>query len=312
MKKNLLASLVLMSGLLVGCQSNSAAEVEPVPVDTEQDTQAEEEARQARIESARQAVQDNLAQEEEHRIQAMRDNGIENELDAIITDIVNNFLAVKPDRASDYIKDEYNIYNNSIKDYYEITGQQITDNPAHYNKLKEAYWNKVEQDELCNNSFWTYYNVDCANKPNTPFERLEAYISGNLAVQLAEDSKTMQEAIENDGVYVKEEEKEDPKHQQTELTFSKLNAVRIAQSYINNLPFSRKGLIEQLEYEGFSNEDATYAVDNIVVDWNKQCVLKAKGYLEMMGFSRKGLKEQLEYEGFSNSQIEYALEAVGY
>jgi hypothetical protein len=97
-----------------------------------------------------------------------------------------------------------------------------------------------------------------------------------------------------------------------ELTMGQKNAVRKAESYLELLAFSRSGLIEQLEYEGFSTEDATFAVDYIEVDWNEQAALKAKSYLDLMAFSADGLVEQLEYEGFTDGQITYALKAVGY
>jgi hypothetical protein len=60
--------------------------------------------------------------------------------------------------------------------------------------------------------------------------------------------------------------------------------------------FSRDGLIKQLEFEKFSNEDAIYALDNINTDWNKQAERKAKSYLDMSGFSRDSLIKQLEFE----------------
>jgi hypothetical protein len=75
--------------------------------------------------------------------------------------------------------------------------------------------------------------------------------------------------------------------------------------------YSRQGLIEQLEYEGFSTEDATYAVDHITVDWYEQAARTAKDYLDMSGYSRQGLIEQLEYEGYTPAQAEYGVAAVG-
>ena len=71
-------------------------------------------------------------------------------------------------------------------------------------------------------------------------------------------------------------------------------------------------LIQQLEFEGFSNSVATFAVDSIVVDWNEQAAKKAESYLSFMSFSRKGLIDQLKYEGFTNEQAEYGVTAVGY
>ena len=78
------------------------------------------------------------------------------------------------------------------------------------------------------------------------------------------------------------------------------------------MSFSQSGLIKQLEYEGFSNEDATYAVNNCIVDWNEQAAKKAKEYIDTMSFSRDGLIDQLKYEGFSQEQAEYGVSAIGY
>jgi hypothetical protein len=96
------------------------------------------------------------------------------------------------------------------------------------------------------------------------------------------------------------------------LTMGQKNAIRKAESYLDFMAFSRTGLIKQLEFEDFSSEDATFAVDYIDVDWNKQAALKAESYLDMMAFSADGLTNQLEYEGFTEEQIAYALKAVGY
>ena len=40
-------------------------------------------------------------------------------------------------------------------------------------------------------------------------------------------------------------------------------AVKSAKNYLDFSAFSRSGLISQLEFEGFSTEDATYAVDQV-------------------------------------------------
>lgn len=60
------------------------------------------------------------------------------------------------------------------------------------------------------------------------------------------------------------------------------------------------GLIKQLEFEGFDNSDATYAVENIGIDWREQAVKMAENYLEYTAFSRSGLIEQLKFEGVSD------------
>lgn len=87
-------------------------------------------------------------------------------------------------------------------------------------------------------------------------------------------------------------------------------AVEKAKSYLKYMAFSESGLVEQLEYSGFSHADALQAVSNLQVDWNEQAQKKAKSYLEFSAFSAKGLVEQLEYEGFSEGQAQQAVASL--
>jgi hypothetical protein len=96
------------------------------------------------------------------------------------------------------------------------------------------------------------------------------------------------------------------------LTLAQENAIRSAQSYLDFTGFSRTGLIGQLEYEGFSTEDATFAADSAGADWNLEAAESAQQYLDFSSFSREGLYDQLAYEGFLPTEIEYGLAAVGY
>jgi len=95
------------------------------------------------------------------------------------------------------------------------------------------------------------------------------------------------------------------------VTVSQNNAALKAKSYLRSSAFSRSGLIKQLEYEGFSTEDATYGTDKQNANWNEQAALKAKSYLRSSAFSRSGLAAQLEYEGFSTSQALYGVSKTG-
>jgi hypothetical protein len=88
------------------------------------------------------------------------------------------------------------------------------------------------------------------------------------------------------------------------------NAIESAESYLEYSGFSRQGLIEQLEYEEFSTVDATFAVDHVTVDWNKEAVESAESYLEYSSFSKSGLIEQLEYEGFTPAQAQYGADTA--
>jgi hypothetical protein len=95
-------------------------------------------------------------------------------------------------------------------------------------------------------------------------------------------------------------------------TLSQRNAVRKAKSYLNFSAFSRKGLIEQLEFEHFSTDDAIYGTDNSGADWYHQSAKKAEAYMRLSAFSRTGLIEQLIHEGFTQSQAEFGAKAVGF
>ena len=93
------------------------------------------------------------------------------------------------------------------------------------------------------------------------------------------------------------------------LTASQLNAIESAESYLRFSAFSKAGLIDQLEYEGFSLDDSTIAVSSLDVDWYEQAAKSAESYLELSSFSRQGLYDQLIYEGFLPDEAEYGVTA---
>jgi hypothetical protein len=92
---------------------------------------------------------------------------------------------------------------------------------------------------------------------------------------------------------------------------SRANAVRAAKQYLQTAPFSFKGLVSQLKYEGYSTSDARYGVSHSGANWMQQAVRAAKQYLRTMPFSFKGLVEQLEYEGFTHAQAVHGARAAG-
>lgn len=95
-------------------------------------------------------------------------------------------------------------------------------------------------------------------------------------------------------------------------TTAQKNVMAKAKAYLDYTAFSYTGLIRQLEYEKFTNEEAVWAADNCNADWNEQAVRKAKDYLDYSAFSRQGLIDQLLYEGFTQEQAEYGVSQNGY
>ena len=95
-------------------------------------------------------------------------------------------------------------------------------------------------------------------------------------------------------------------------TIGQKNARESAESYLDFSAFSRQGLIDQLEFEEYSTEDAEYAVDALDVDWKEQAAKSAESYLEFSTFSREGLIDQLVFEGYTQEEAEFGVAAVGY
>lgn len=95
------------------------------------------------------------------------------------------------------------------------------------------------------------------------------------------------------------------------ITAGQKNALSSAQSYLNFSAFSHDGLIDQLEYEKYSTEDATWAADNCGANWNDQALKSAKNYLQYSAFSYSGLIEQLEYEKYTSEQATYGADNCG-
>ena len=96
------------------------------------------------------------------------------------------------------------------------------------------------------------------------------------------------------------------------MTIGQSNAKKSAASYLKYDSFSRQGLINQLLYEKFTLEDATFGVDIANTDWNVQAGKTAASYLKYDSFSRQGLINQLLYEKFTQAQAEYGVAVVGY
>lgn len=104
---------------------------------------------------------------------------------------------------------------------------------------------------------------------------------------------------------------EAPAEEANTLTSGQENAIRSAKSYLEYSAFSPSGLINQLEFESYSTEDATFAVNSLDINWDEQAIKSAANYLEYSGFSRDGLIEQLEFEGFTTEQATVAVNAAG-
>lgn len=96
-----------------------------------------------------------------------------------------------------------------------------------------------------------------------------------------------------------------------DATLGEKNALAAANTYLSFSAFSAQGLIDQLEFEGYTTQEAQYAVAKCGADWNEQALKKAGSYLDYSAFSYSGLFDQLSYEGFLPEQAQYAVDNCG-
>lgn len=91
-----------------------------------------------------------------------------------------------------------------------------------------------------------------------------------------------------------------------------LIALAKAKTYSDTLHMSKQGIYNQLtsSFEGFSAEDAQYAVNHLNVDWNRNALLKAKDYRNTLSMSKSAIYTQLtsSVEGFTASEAQYAID----
>lgn len=94
------------------------------------------------------------------------------------------------------------------------------------------------------------------------------------------------------------------------------SALKKAESYSNMMHMSKAAIYNQLvsEYgEKFTEEAATYAMENIKADWNANALAKAESYSETMHMSKAGIFDQLisEYgEQFTKDEAQYAIDNI--
>ncbi|MGO1545048.1 MAG: Ltp family lipoprotein [Gulosibacter sp.] len=85
------------------------------------------------------------------------------------------------------------------------------------------------------------------------------------------------------------------------------DAMTVAESYLDSIPMSAEGLVDQLKFEGFDAEVAEDAVNRLEVDWCAQAELEAREALAYQGYSEQGLKERLQYSGFTPAEAAHGV-----
>lgn len=206
--------------------------------------------------------------------------------------------------------------NSTVKTEKLVTNENISSE-----EMKEIYNEKKEDNtNFKTYTIWFFSDKDTALKANNyelgyvTSKDGEIIVENVQEIKQAEEEKKEKEKLENEEKERLEQERlEEEQNQKIEnATIGEKNALDKAKSYLDYTAFSKEGLIEQLEYEGFTNAEAKFGVDNCGANWNEQAAKKAKQYMDYSSFSKQGLIDQLEYEGFTSEQAEYGVKAVGY
>lgn len=139
-------------------------------------------------------------------------------------------------------------------------------------------------------------------------------IASSITVDASKvDLKTVEwsKQFNGQGSSTQERTESTQKDQKQSITVSQQNALRAAKNYIDIIPLSRQGLIDQLVHDQYSTEDATYAADNCGADWMAQAVKSAQNYVDIMPFSHGQLVDQLVHDGFTQEEAEHGVSSIG-
>ena len=161
--------------------------------------------------------------------------------------------------------------------------------------------------------FWSSVAVGVYQEMTNDVETVNEEVEIKQEENTEQQEKVIEEKQQqNEEVYTEEQPKvvEEKEVKSDVVTIGMKNALGKAKTYLNVLDFSKEGLKDQLEYDKYTDEEINYAIENVEVNWNEECVGKAKTYLNVMDFSKEGLKGQLEYDGYTSEQINYAIEKV--
>lgn len=102
--------------------------------------------------------------------------------------------------------------------------------------------------------FLIFFNRGTANNMGELNDEAMEFILNSIAFDPSQATPFISSAEKNEN---------QPSSTQASPTVSQSNAVKKAKSYLRSSSFSRSGLIEQLEYEGFTSEQAAHGANSV-------------------------------------------------
>lgn len=268
---------------------------------------------------------DELKKSIEKIIQKFNTNDIgtvdENELNKYWNDRLNNFKIQYEEEYNRLIEEIKQIFReeiDNVKNCSTITScNKIIEQYQDYskyeelseeiNKLNEEYKSRlitvVDFSSMSKQNFENWCNENglvCSIK-----EEYSDTISKNGFIKQSKEANT--EVLKGDSITLTYSLGRKP-------TQSELNALNKAQSYSDRQYMSKSRLYHQLtsQYgEGFTAEEAQYAIDHVKADWNYNALQKGKSYYTRQNMSKSRVYQQLvsSYgEGFTAEEAQYAID----
>lgn len=210
---------------------------------------------------------------------------------------------------NDYIEANNNLasgenYSITEQDYTDMIEndlqEDIYDEEQNYYHEKEVYEEMFKEDHF-------------SMEPVKPMAQ-DQYLKVEEAAEKARADERERVLKRSNNITMKVPKIEGPVKAKSVIsqTISQGQALEKAGEYLDFMPHSKSGLIEQLEYDKFSNADSNYAANNIDVNWNEQAAKRAKGYLKISPYSKQDLIDQLEYDGFSKEETLFGVTEAGF
>lgn len=211
-----------------------------------------------------------------------------------------------------------NYFYVSVTDGYTASGEQIENYWAGFEgQLDERTERPVNMHFTRNgeDAFALRYSGTKSGKPLECFVYVYNYAGDMYTLYFEEPeggqlSRDYLQTVATVDFSERVQEETAPAEDTGEMTAAQRNALAQAKNYLDYTAFSASGLVDQLVYEGYSTEDATFAVEHCGADWYEQAVKQAENYLSYTSFSESGLVDQLIYEGYTEDQAKKAVAEV--
>lgn len=184
-----------------------------------------------------------------------------------------------------------------------------------YDNLIRKLRSKLEETFPASDNTWAYKTemytenrvvIEYINYKNSEFHQTYQFMTGDRLI-LTTESETYKDAIFLDRASINEnidEVVDDVCFEISASIFNLSESKRLLKTYA----LSYDGLIDWLEKNGHSHENAVYAANNCNIDWNEEAVKAAKNYIHFEAQSYEKLLESLvSIEKFTYEQAAYGV-----